>query len=89
MYFVDFKNVLISRTNYVLHLIESNLLVYCFVYLAKMESELKKAMKTERLERIGDRGGGCISRAQAYHTDSMTIFVKTNEKSEVGLRLCD
>lgn len=54
-----------------------------------MESILKKALNTKVLKRTGRGGGGCINEGEAYLTDSGTVFVKRNGKSQVIPLLCN
>lgn len=49
-----------------------------------MEAKLKKELGTSMLKFTGHSGGGCISEAQSYDTDSGRVFVKINHKSEVS-----
>lgn len=51
--------------------------------LKTMEAKLKKELGTSVLKPTGHSGGGCISEGQSYHTDTGTVFVKINHKSQV------
>ncbi|XP_029913584.1 ketosamine-3-kinase [Myripristis murdjan] len=50
-----------------------------------MEAKLKKELGTSVLKPTGHSGGGCISEGQSYHTDTGTVFVKINHKSQAKL----
>ncbi|XP_068606299.1 ketosamine-3-kinase-like [Brachionichthys hirsutus] len=50
-----------------------------------MEAKLKKELGTTMLKSAGQSGGGCISEGHSYHTDTGTVFVKTNHKNEAKL----
>ncbi|XDV13710.1 hypothetical protein PO909_002068 [Leuciscus waleckii] len=47
-----------------------------------METLLKRELATSVLKSTGHSGGGCISEGQSFYTDSGTVFVKINHKSE-------
>ena len=50
-----------------------------------MEEIIKSSLGTGTLKCIGRAGGGCISNAMSYQTDSGKVFVKYNTKPEVKL----
>ena len=52
---------------------------------SNMEKLVKEGLKTSKLEPYGRAGGGCINSGRGFSTDSGKIFVKCNDKTEVGI----
>jgi len=48
-----------------------------------MEAQLRQELGTSMLRSRGPSAGGCISEALSYLTDSGSVFVKINHKSQV------
>lgn len=55
-----------------------------FFFSGIMENIIKEALGTVTLKPSGKGGGGCINDGEAYFTDTGTVFVKRNSKSQVG-----
>ncbi|XP_049813906.1 fructosamine-3-kinase-like isoform X1 [Schistocerca nitens] len=50
-----------------------------------MEAIIKDALNTVTFKAAGKGGGGCINEGEAYFTDTGTVFVKQNRKSQARL----
>lgn len=51
-----------------------------------MEAALHRELGTSLLRPAGYSGGGCISHGESFHTDHGKVYVKRNDKAEVGGR---
>lgn len=49
-----------------------------------MEAALRRELGTSVLRPAGYSGGGCISHGESFHTDHGKVYVKRNDKAEVG-----
>lgn len=49
-----------------------------------MEAALRRELGTSVLRPAGHSGGGCISHGESFHTDHGKVYVKRNDKAEVG-----